>query len=1438
MYNTGKWQECLRILDGNVVLFASGNLPIELRRMKISCEYRLGLIQRATHEAESLAAESRDLSDKKTLITLKLASGDTKGAALIARDFLSRKEASAADLLQAAGLLELEDPPLARTFLEAAVRSGDRSPEVLGNALNLSFRLNQEAVFSSISSAVAAAAREGSGGFQAVSLQQMVEMVQASRHHEVEVVKQYRLGQIPLHFTVQQLGSSVSIAALIHAGFFPRSSTTAFSQHPIFIQSGGRIGTRPLSISRLYADLTSLLLAFDLGILEAVENRLAPIFIPNNLVQLLLDEIRRSMHIQPSRLQSAKRINALIADGKAAIIESSPSTGGDESLKEILGDLSHSLYKRAQQDGGFVLDFMPLRRGLNMELVSLNQDIAKRFIGFGTIINSLSSYGKLTLEENAFAQEHLKASIHEETCTEIPLGGSLCMSLTAAESLASANLLPAVAKCFHICLEASDAASITAELAQEDWQDGLRTKLRELVEHLRVGLERGTYHILPAYPIADTRSQLFGYNPTELSIVQLLVAENHPGAYTWIDDRFLNSFATCGIVPIVTTFEILAELRREGVLTEKDYFRKLNLLRAGNFRYMPFVDGEIVHHLRNAPIKEGCIQETPELATLRKYAAACILDHDTLRLSPQPGAPHQLQPEVELLLNLFRSPSEALLAIWRREDPDFDFKIAVAQSDWILEKLWFDVGSLPKLKGIEGPRRYGLSVAHLIIQGITLQGRLVWKRSDRQAPRILYFAWLDSRFGRDPLFLKSVGQHISMALELDKLLARRSEVDRRFGYYMLGTFYDDLPRSLKRFVGIRRSTLRRMGIRQGLTVELSKWKFGAVSLWRAADRAIRKGEARVIAKETAEAFSVRVRKGCEHIILDFASKNGTDGFSLSDPVLDLAIRDRASISKTLASNRDWFDRPNTSFQGRSRYIAGIDNITERLLQVHFEREKSPSARFTKIEEILRSGKALPLKEIEPPPLVRLLGHLRLELADEPEDFPIRLERAANELVREVGFVEAFGRVSSLPVSLPNCILEAYDRLSASEQATWKKAALTGLPSPISQIHTVALLARNGSHSALGKDGDDALHSFFDPETEKSFGTFRSILTWTLAEIEAQPRANALHIVDLLAAAWIHAVRLHNTLSHFDRGQTIRNYFQTLFQPPLHQAFEDREKIAGDVAHPRQCTLSRLLVHGLGTIAGNPATQSSLMSIRTSIRKVAFADQNGSSVPRLELSRVPNAFHNHLGSFLGNNTSDSLHPLLEQDEAALFDEHLILMAAEGLIANLINDSGQESDWSLFAAFTGLGVLPERLRNQSYALLVKTQVSDISGFSLDALRLVLFWMATQARFSGESDLVQKVTTDLASLARQFARTRSSFEKDRVETVVEAAHILTLGQGDAASAAGRFGDLIGRVINDWPSAADFVEPIVARLVIGMPPEIASELWPLLLRLRKLKS
>ena len=350
-----------------------------------------------------------------------------------------------------------------------------------------------------------------------------------------------------------------------------------------------------------------------------------------------------------------------------------------------------------------------------------------------------------------------------------------------------------------------------------------------------------------------------------------------------------------------------------------------------------------------------------------------------------------MQPEVELLLNLFRSPSEALLAIWRREDPDFDFKIAVAQSDWILEKLWFDVGSLPKLKGIadrpEGPRRYGLSVAHLIIQGITLQGRLVWKRSDRQAPRILYFAWLDSRFGRDPLFLKSVGQHISMALELDKLLARRSEVDRRFGYYMLGTFYDDLPRSLKRFVGIRRSTLRRMGIRQGLTVELSKWKFGAVSLWRAADRAIRRGEARVVAKETAEAFSVRVRKGCEHIILDFASQNGTDGFSLSDPVLDLAFRDRALICKTLTSNRDWFDRPNISFQGRSRYIAGIDNITERLLQVHFEREKSPSARFTKIGGNFAERKSsAPEGNIIILLWYELLGHLRLELADEPGDF--------------------------------------------------------------------------------------------------------------------------------------------------------------------------------------------------------------------------------------------------------------------------------------------------------------------------------------------------------------------------------------------------------------------------------------------------------------------
>jgi hypothetical protein len=87
------------------------------------------------------------------------------------------------------------------------------------------------------------------------------------------------------------------------------------------------------------------------------------------------------------------------------------------------------------------------------------------------------------------------------------------------------------------------------------------------------------------------------------------------------DDRFLNEeiFWADGKwrAPCANTLDILSALNSRAVISEQQKFGFLHQLRKGGYYAVPFDPTELLSELNRAGIKDGSIEETPELKALR-----------------------------------------------------------------------------------------------------------------------------------------------------------------------------------------------------------------------------------------------------------------------------------------------------------------------------------------------------------------------------------------------------------------------------------------------------------------------------------------------------------------------------------------------------------------------------------------------------------------------------------------------------------------------------------------------------------------------------------------------------------------------------------------------------------------------------------------------------
>jgi hypothetical protein len=1430
VFNAARHEQCLNLLNTNERLFPNGELPIDLKRWRVECEKQLGLINEALREAEQVARETGLLEDLNQLVGLRLAAGDTKGVIEGARAILSRKDADPKQLLQLARATYVEDSPLAQELLSKAVKSGERSAEFVVTAYDLAFRLNREDMLETLHPDFTKAAERKDGPIWTVTLADLLKQGETERARLTEVNQLYRQGRVPLHIVNKALG------AIYHERFHSSDEMLGQSS-PVFIRYGGRGATSgTLSPSRLYLDISSVLLAAELDILDIVEKEFAPLYLPPSITHALHRQIEDAVPHQPSIIDAMRKVQALLESGELRIANPvNTSASRDNPLLTKVGIEWLDLFQQAKQAGGRLVDYLPLQRGVELEIIQLGEEESQFVTGCGSILTSLTAEGKLTQEVQQVAQQHLSVIASREHPSMLTTGTALFLYGNIAETLASADILRETCKNFQVYIEPREAANIRAGLKRVEEQRNLQEWLRQLRDRINLGLAADRYKFIGVSNSLkpDRATQTWG--PDAACLEELLHAKSASGSYVWIDDRFINAFSKCGELPVVGLLEILNELRRRKVLDQTSYFRKLHQLRKGNFRYVPLEKEEILFDLHNATERDGKIIETPELSVLRRYVASCLQDRDSLRMPAQMGKGSQ-PGEINVLTGLFAAAGEAIRSLWC--DEKITDGAAIARADWILYNLWYDCGATPRLIGLaphsaQERELMGGTIALLYIQAPT---RL--SSTDEKGPmlRAGYFDWLQNRFSTDWESNKTLGRQLSRLFEAMSPAKSKSKKRDKVLQVLLSDLYANLPETIRSHMSISSRALKRIGIKEHRVVVVANFKFEDKEFWQAAKKAVQGSVERITARDPLQEFTMRFISDADGETLRLSTGTPEKTFRMSDPLFEVLRPDVLTREKVLITHREWFDCNAQTHERQVQRLARLGDPSERITRIRHWRNNSAASFYANLEAQLAERKSLHLSDFEPPPSQGLLNHLRLPQETKPGQSATAFEAAAKSLVDEEGFAEAFLRVASLPIAVPGAIWEAHAKLSLTEQSAWLEDALSHSVSPVSRLHLLGIALSGGSERR--PIAQRLLDSLLGPEGEIDYSALDKILRWTVLHLEHRHDTKNWSSFAILSASWLHATRLYTLLRKRSSKEKVAEFFEKAAQPVPNELFGSRDELRGDVAHPRQINRSTFLSRGIAAALTQARIRSTdFPGLEEKAVGLCFFKVEDKWVQRIEFLADPALQENALGSFLGGDQGETLASLIGPEPAKLLGSNQILTNAEAVLSDLLGKPDQPSKWVIAFGTLGRTKAPDSLRDKVRTFIMSINFVDLEALEPSSLRVALFTIINQVNRLDDREAAKRVKAEVQKLFHRIALSEKEMQTkpNHMATFIECAELLALRFHDPATAAREMADFLFEGIVEWPAVANNLQPGFTTLAYRLPLQVAVEFWKLIFKIRQ---
>lgn len=1466
--NARRPEQCLQLIKQYQAEFGE-DLPSDIWRVEIYCVAKIDLPS-ALNSTKKLV--SSDPSTVNILLEVEMhhRMGDLKGVAVSARELLNREDIEPRDLLWIAKWVYVEHRELAIAFWRRAQTAALNDPDLLAFLIVLGFTLGLDKEIQPLMKKMSEYTAEGKGPIKSFSLEEFSDWAKQRNEYIGIILRNYAKGAIPIHIVANEVGITLAEALHLSAEENRKNGNLVFGSK-IFIRHGGKLVNeelaRQLNSSRFHMDISALLVAEGIGILSKVEQCFRPIYIsPETTKTLNLQRTELASH-QPSQLSVFQRILDLL-EKKLTPFHDLPKVPVElEPLIDQMGKKWVSVLQKAVEENGYIVDYLPLRSHKRpRSTVTVSASYTNRITNCRAILESLKADGGLSTIAYDQSLDGLGSERKDGLHSPVPpIGAKLFLVGNTIDFLIHANLIDLVCEKFQVYLDPTYIDEARNVMEQVATKDRLGAWLERLTDRINSGLSSGIYKNIEATKtwkeIAEEDERI---NLDFLIATHLLQYEAKEKDILWFDDRVLNSYSTRDkIIPIIGINEVLESLWFRGELTDQEYYYKLLELRASNFRYIPITQQEILYHLKQIQLApNGKVIETSELATLRKYYAACLLDSEFLQKPPMPEGFSNKTGEMAFLAKANTAVIDSILNVW--SDENTAVEVARARTDYLLNNFFTGLFGMihllpnPEIRG-DGLNEIGTDFGSLLGGAFAIgignlgSGKLRGQGYNRRKE---FFTWIENnvllpRLKADPSSIDAIASVLGMLLIRGKDEEYETPELEKYHRAFKAFFYEDLPKSIKDRLVENGELTEWLGVETVEGVPIGSYAFEASDYWRAVESAYNGQDATIKSFGGDDDFTFRKFVEDEAIGFEIVANEGKIVSRFVDPILELLSKDPKEREAALRQNRLWFECDQEIFEKEIEEIIRISDARARLDRINTWRNISAEHYYQGLEEKLTSTKSFAWSELMPNEARSLLRHLRIGVSSDVIDAGNIIAKSSELLLAEEGLDSALSKMARLPIRMPQRLIQEFSVSPVEiKESLINKYKSSWIP-PISKIHLLEIVLHSGLEKEyIVENAGACLNELLDEKSgDAFFEAFQSILLYVNTEFGYSSGFKDLPLPVKLILLWAHACRLHNAfIKSGAEPEDIANLFPPAGQPMSTDILDRDPNFWNDVLHPRRISREIFLTHGVAHILqGVDRELLEEIKVAEAVGKFSFGEDSQRKL--VNLMQDPTLASDSLNSLFGGDRAKVLSILFGEENLRIFASNNLCELVRSSIEELKSDASQMK-WGTIQAIIGdLPIYPslkQPLRELLMALDVESLQESEPALALYSMRTA----ANQIPYFSDEELRSKIELDLRKLTAYYsAQLGNSGIKNHdqdpalsteniIGSLVEVSLNISIRMNDPRSTSKAWSRILQSLLEIWPQVGNYIAPSFSRFVWQLPANQLQGLWKVLHALRASQS
>lgn len=676
LYNARRFDQIIELLRANSDIM---DQSIELQIINCWALYFEGELMSAHSAFNKLNAERENVKYRNLQLSIAIALGEWESlSAFVATEYQERDRRSARELIGVARLALSVDSPYAKQLTIAAVTKGDDDASVLSSAYFLASNSGWEREPQFVQCLHRAVELSGDDGpLLRVTIEDVLDMKPDWDRQGSSARQALDRGEAPMFFAAQVLNKTLTNFVLFPA-FANMSEGDLRRKVGIPAFSGQHQPTSTLTDGAIGLDCTTLLTLSLLNLLDAVFSAFDTVNVPHSVLAWLFEEKQYATFHQPSRIDDARQITKLLAEG--LLEESDPSVKGDRELSTQIGDNLAMLIAEAESISdkgtqGLVVRSFPVYKVASLlkeeadlsehtTVLSSCQAIVRKLRQMGRIsaIKERDALAYLQLQEKPWP--HQPEITNEAILYLDDLSVYYLLRLGMLEELHAAK--------FRLIVPSSLISEVHALIGYESISGNVIEAMENIRSVVSKGIRSGRTKVGKWRSVDDGEDQEISIDLLNLLLV---LAEDCDAIIA--DDRFLNQcphITDRGVQkPLFSTLGLLDALESLGLIDSDHRLEHRTNLRLAGFYFVPIDEDELAHQLNAATVTNNKLNETLELKAIRE-SILLVRMNDWLQL---PRESLWLDSTIKVFVSTLRN-------LWR---PDANIPSVRARSDWIFDQL-------------------------------------------------------------------------------------------------------------------------------------------------------------------------------------------------------------------------------------------------------------------------------------------------------------------------------------------------------------------------------------------------------------------------------------------------------------------------------------------------------------------------------------------------------------------------------------------------------------------------------------------------------------------------------------------------------------------------------------------------------------------------------